>query len=292
MTGRRTILVATGTGAVAPAVVRALSARSDVTVRVGFHDISKATSSQQPDNVEPISFEFEDDASMRAALHGVDKVCLITPGAKGYHVDEAKRFVEMAAEAGVGHIVRISIVWASDPSLTFGRWHREIEASVEGSGVAWTILRSQPLMDNFVMYTPPDPQGSIYMPVGEGATAYISAHDLGQAASAALMMDANGDGQVHLLSGPAAIRSSDIADAIGAATNRSVRYVDVPAEAARQGMEQAGVPTWLIEGQLECYASMKRGETAEVTDSFMRLTGSQPQSFADFAREHADMWRQ
>ncbi len=284
-----TFLVATGTGTVAPAVVRALSGRPDVTVRVGFHDVSKAGSTQQAENVEPIAFDFEDDDSMRAALQGVDKVCFITPGAKGYHIDEAIRFVALAAATGVGHIVRISMVWASDPTVTFGRWHREIEESVEGSGLAWTILRSQPLMDNFVAYTPPDPQGSIYMPVGDGATAYISADDVGEAASAALMME--GEGQVHLLSGPAAIRSSDVADAIGGATSRSVQYVDVPAAAARQAMQQAGVPTWLIEGQLECYESMKRGETAGVTDSFERLTSRKPRSFQEFARQHADAWR-
>ena len=283
-----TFLVATGTGTVAPAVVRALSGRPDVTVRVGFHDVSKAGSTQQAENVEPIAFDFEDDDSMRAALQGVDKVCFITPGAKGYHIDEAKRFVALAAATGVGHIVRISMVWASDPTVTFGRWHREIEESVEGSGLAWTILRSQPLMDNFVVYTPPDPQGSIYMPVGDGATAYISADDVGEAASAALMME--GEGQVHLLSGPAAIRSSDVADAIGGATSRSVQYVDVPAAAARQAMQQAGVPAWLIEGQLECYESMKRGETAGVTDSFERLTSRRPRSFQEFARHHADAW--
>ena len=118
--------------------------------------------------VEPVAFDFEDDDSMRAALAGVDKVCLISPGLKGYHTEEVKRFVGFAAQAGVGHIVRISIVWADDPAVTFGRWHAEIERALQASGMTWTVLRPQPLMDNFVVYTPPDQDGMIYMPVGNG----------------------------------------------------------------------------------------------------------------------------
>ena len=287
--GKPTILVATGSGSVAPAVVRALVKRPGIQVRVGLHDTSKTADLDYGD-VEVVEFDFDDDDPMRTALDGVDKVCLITPGLKGYHIEEAKRFVEMAGEAGVQHIVRISIVWAADQSVTFGRWHRDIERFIETSGVPWTILRPQPLMENFVMYTPPDATGSIYMPVGDGATAYVSAVDVGLTAAAVLAGDSDG-GQTYLLSGPTSITTSDVADAIGRATGRSIQYVDVPAQMARQGMEGAGVPMWLIEGQLECYASMKRGETVEVTDAVARLTGERPRTIDQFAEEHVGAWR-
>jgi uncharacterized protein YbjT (DUF2867 family) len=285
-----TILVAAGTGTVGSAIVRALGDQPNVTVRAGFHDMTKAGSVQDIANVEPIAFDFDDVDSMRAALSGVDKVCLISPGAKGYHIEEVKRFVGLAAQAGVGHIVRISIVWASDPAVTFGRWHAEIERSLEDSGVAWTVLRPQPLMDNFIVYTPPDEQGMIYMPVGTGATAYISASDVGLAAAAVLTSGADHDGETHLLSGPAALTTAEVADAIADATRRSINFVDVPADAARDAMQGFGAPAWLIDGQLECYASMKRGETATVTDAVEQLTGAPPRSVTQFAEESRGAW--
>ena len=284
-----TVLVATGTGNVAPQVVRALAARPNVTVRAGVHDMAKAGTFRDLANVEPVAFDFENDDSMRAALSGVDKVCLISPGLKGYHTEEVKRFVGLAAEAGVSHIVRISIVWADDPEVTFGRWHAEIERAIQATGMTWTVLRPQPLMDNFV-YTPPDQHGMIYMPVGNGATAYISAGDVGRAAAAVLTSENDHGGETHLLSGPAALATSNVAEAIGKATSRSITFVDVPAEAARDAMQAFGAPDWLIEGQLEAYASMKRDETKTVTDAVERLTGAPPRDFAQFAEEHASTW--
>ena len=285
-----TVLVATGTGTVAPQVVRALATRPDVTVRAGVHDMAKAGSFRDLANVEPVAFEFENDDSMRAALAGVDKVCLISPGLKGYHTEDVKRFVGFATQAGVGHIVRISIVWADDPGVTFGRWHAEIERAIQATGVTWTVLRPQPLMDNFVVYTPPDKEGMIYMPVGTGATAYISASDVGRAAASVLTSENDHGGETHLLSGPAALATAEVADAIGTATRRSITFVDVPAEAARDAMQAFGAPPWLIDGQLECYASMKRDETRAVTDAVERLTGAPPRSFAQFAEEQASTW--
>lgn len=285
-----TILVATGTGTVAPAIVRALADRPDVTVRAGFHDMGKAGSVGDLPNVEPVGFEFEDDDSMRAALTGVDKVCLISPGLKGYFTEEVKRFVGFAAKAGVAHIVRISIVWASDPAITFGRWHAEIERAVQESGMAWTVLRPQPYMDNFIIYTPPDESGMIYMPVGTGATAYISTSDVGLAAASVLTSASDHNGETHLLSGPAALTSAEAAAAMAEATGRPVQFVDVPADAARDAMQRFGAPGWLIDGQLECYESMKRGETATVTDAIERLTGGSPRTFKQFAEERRDAW--
>ena len=285
-----TILVATGTGTVAAPVVRALAKRPNVTVRAGLHDMSKAPSVRVLPNVEPVPFDFEDDKSTAAALEGIEKVCLISPGLKGYHTAEVKRFIGLAAKAGVRHVVRVSIVWAADPEVTFGRWHAEIEHTLQASGMAWTVLRPQPLMDNFVSYTPPDSQGMIYIPVGTGETAYISADDVAEAAAAVLTSGADGDGETHLLSGPRPVSTADVAVAIGNATGRSIQYVDVPPEAARAAMQQFGAPAWLIDGQLECYASMKLGETAAVTDAFERLTGSEPRTFAQFAEEHASAW--
>jgi uncharacterized protein YbjT (DUF2867 family) len=174
--------------------------------------------------------------------------------------------------------------------VTFGRWHAEIERSIQDSGMAWTVIRPQPLMDNFVIYTPPDQQGMIYMPVGTGATAYISADDVGLAAATVLTSETAHAGETHLISGPKALTTAEAATAIGEAAGRSITFVDVPAEAARDAMHQFGAPAWLIEGQLECYASMKRGETAEVTDAFERLTGSPPRTFSRFAEEHAAAW--
>ncbi len=123
--------------------------------------------------------------------------------------------------------------------------------------MTWTVLRSQPLMNNYIVYTPPDQQGVLYMPTGTGATAYVSADDLGRTAAAVIAPDGDHVGQTYLVSGPAAMTTAEVASAIGGAAGRSIQYVDVPDAAVRTAMEEYGSEEWLISGQLECYSCMK-----------------------------------
>ena len=78
--------------------------------------------------------------------------------------------------------------------------------------------------------------------------------------------------------------------AIGKATGRSI-HVRGRARRRRARRDAAlRAPAWLIDGQLEAYASMKRDETRTVTDAVERLTGAPPRDFAQFAEEQASTW--
>jgi hypothetical protein len=48
------------------------------------------------------------------------------------------------------------------------------------------------------------------------------------------------------------------------------------------------LPDWQVDGLLEDYAHYSRGEAAEVLPTVERVTGREPRSLADFARDHKD----
>jgi hypothetical protein len=75
-------------------------------------------------------------------------------------------------------------------------------------------------------------------------------------------------------------------------TGRDIDYVDVPEEAARAGMLAAGMPPPAVDGLLSLFAANKAGRTAAVTGSVQELTGHAPRDFREFARDHAEAWRQ
>ena len=267
-----------------------MAGRPDIVCRAGIHSPADRTMLPNAPNVVPTTVDLRSEASIEAALKGVDKVFLVTPLFMDREVDATKRLIDAAAAGGVTHIVRISHFWAEhEPGISWGRWHREAELDVQAIGVPWTILRLIPLMDIFIKYSPPDREGVIYLPLGEGRVAYVDARDVGASAAAALLSDSH-EGTIHLLSGPEALTVSDVAGAIGQATGRSIRYVDVPEEAARGAMAEKGVPPWMIDSFVEAYSIMRDGLAGTATDAVQELTGTAPRSFAEFARDRSDAW--
>lgn len=286
-----TIFLTGATGTVGSNVVAALANVSGVAVRCGVRTPDKASAIAVAANVGSCDFDFTRTESIDAAVDGADKICLITPGSwEGYRVEESKRLIDAARAADVRHIVRISLFWAGhEPEILFGRWHRELELYLEASGIPWTILRPSPFMDNFIKYTPPDREGNIHAPVGDGASSYIDTRDVGDATAAVLTTDGH-EGRIYSLTGPEALTVSQVADAIGRATGRTIRYVAVPEEAARRALAQIGAPSWFIDGQMEAYDVMRRGYTSGVTDAVHELTGHRPRSIDEFARDHSSAW--
>ena len=81
-----------------------------------------------------------------------------------------------------------------------------------------------------------------------------------------------------------------MADAIGAAIGRTVRFVDLgPGEFADR--LRAVLPEWQVEGLLEDYAHYARGEAEQVHPTVADVTGQPARTVADFARDHADAFR-
>jgi len=73
--------------------------------------------------------------------------------------------------------------------------------------------------------------------------------------------------------------------------DREINYVDVPESAARDGMLQAGLPQWQVDGLMELHAANKQNRWAAVTSDVEKVTGKPAISFAKFARDHAHRFR-
>jgi uncharacterized protein YbjT (DUF2867 family) len=123
-----------------------------------------------------VRFDWDDATSVEAAVKGVDAIFLLTPFtdvAVGY----AKTLVAAAKAAGVKKIVKLSAVGAETEGIQLAKWHREAERAVEGSGLAWVVLRPSFFMTNFVAFYPPDKEGVI--PAGgNGKAAWIDPRDI------------------------------------------------------------------------------------------------------------------
>jgi uncharacterized protein YbjT (DUF2867 family) len=273
------ILVTGATGTIGSEVVKALAARS-ADVRVAVRNAEKTNSANA------VRFEWDDPASIRAALTGVERAFLLTPFSEK-QADYGKAFVRAAKEAKVTHLVKLSVIGAdAEPGITLGKWHREVEKAIEASGIPFTLLRPTNFMNNFVSYYPPDEDGNLYLPWGDAKISFIDARDVG-AVAACVLTEPGHAGKIYTPTGPAAFTGNEIASELSRAWSRPIRYVDVPESAAKQGMAQAGVPGWMNDAMLELHAICKAGWVGTVTNDVKLVTGGEPRTLAQFAKDNA-----
>ena len=271
------ILVTGATGKVGRHLVQQLS-QAGQTVRAGAHSPHKAGLLAAP-GVEVVPFDFDDDASLRAALQGIETLVLITPP-DARQVDWAIRTLDLAKAAGVKRVVRMSVLAAAmEPGIRLGRWHRTVERYLQGSGLEWTIVRPGPFMQNFLgMY--PRGEAGFALPVGAASVNHIHVEDVARALSAVTLSRGHA-GKVYMVTGSQPLPLRDAVERLSQDFRRST-----PAE-AREAWLESGRPAWFVEVLLELFAAFDTGAVGMETSTLEDLTGSKARGFEAFAEEQA-----
>jgi len=272
------ILITGSTGTVGKEVVRALRARgADVRLAV------RTTETQGPSTVR---MEWDDPKSIAAALLGVERAFLLTPFSEK-QAAYGRAFVQAAKEARVKHLVKLSVIGAdAEPGIQLGRWHRDVEKAIEGSGIPYTLLRPTNFMNNFLAYYPADKEGALYLPWGNAKVSFVAPSDVGDVAAAVLTSSGH-ENKVYTPTGPDAFTAEEVAQILSRASGRTIKYVDVPEAAARGAMEKMGIPTWMNDAMMELHAICKAGWVSATTNDVKSVTGHAPMSLAEFAKTNA-----
>jgi uncharacterized protein YbjT (DUF2867 family) len=282
------IVVTGATGNAGSEVVRALTARGGG-VRAFVRDPGKA-GHQLGKNVELAVGDFADLSSVRAALEGADALllsCADDPRRVGWEMAA----IDTAVAAGVRRIVKLSAAMAEPGSpVAFWDWHGQVERHLRASGAGWVILRSGWYMSNLLAAASQvAAEGRLYAPAGEARIAMIDPLDVG-AAAAAVLSSPDHEGQTYLLTGPRAITYTEVAAALSAATGSPIEFVDVPGDAAYQGMIHDGMPGFVAEQIVAMFGRLRQGVAAQVSPAVEMLTGRAPRDFASFAADHAALF--
>jgi uncharacterized protein YbjT (DUF2867 family) len=288
---KETILITGATGTVGSETVKALSAL-DLHVRAGVHSLIKGDRFRGLPHVDMVHLVFQDPETLRVAFTGVDRVFLITPLAEN-QVEQARQMIDMAGQTGVRHIVRLSVAGAgAQPGTQLSRVHREVEAYLEASGIAYTHLRPTSFMQNFTAHAAATicDSNAIYLPFGHGRVSFVDARDVA-AVARVVLTEPGHENKIYEISGPEAITVNEVAHALTQATDRLITYVDVPEEAALQAMQQRKMPDWMISTLMELNSACKAGHAAQVYDTIEKLTHRTPRSIYDFAQDYCSCFQ-
>jgi len=277
------ILVTGATGNTGRPLVEAL-VRAGAPVRAMVRD--QASQSKLPDGVQVAVADFEEPASLAAALDGVRQAYLVTPSSEQAEAQQ-KRFADLAAAAGVRHLVVLSqLAAAEDSPVRFLRYHAVVERHVRDLGIGYTFLRPNLFFQGLLALAKPiAAEGRFFAPIGDAPVSAVDVRDIADVAAATLTQ-AGHEGATYTLTGPAAVTHAEMATALGAALGREITFTDVPPEAFAASLHGV-LPPWQVEGLLEDYAHYRRGEAAMVSTAVAEVTGHPAMDFAQFARDYA-----
>ena len=279
-------LVLGATGNVGGEVARQLIASGDrprLLVRNPDHARSFA------DTADVVRGDLSDPDSRRQALRGADKVFMVAAGTDTVALEG--NVVDAAVAEGVKHVVKLSVISAEAPAITFARWHHASEEKVKASGIAWTMLRPGNFMTNALGWADSiKSDGNISQPTATGTWAAIDPADIG-AVAVRVMTTPGHEGKAYTLTGPEALDGAGYAAILARVLGKSVTFVDVPPDAAKQAMLGSGIPPEYVDALLDLLAAMKAGYTGAVTDTVQQVLGRPANSFEHWAQQHADAFR-
>jgi len=282
------ILITGALGNVGSEVVTACTERG---LRARVADRSVARLKERFPLLESVRFDFEDRATWPVALAGCDAVFLLRPPPISDMDATLNPFVDAAYEAGVAHIVFLSVLGADTK-----QWvpHRKVELHLSSSGTAWTVLRlgffAQNLQDAYRRDILEDRR--LYVPAGQGRVAFLDVRDAAQVASRIFESPAQFCGQALTLTGPEALSFDDVATVLTSALGTPVRYTAATIMGyfwhlvvrRRMSWMQALVQTIL-------HVGLRKGDAERVDATVQAMLGRPPGTLASYVARTVATWR-
>ena len=133
-------------------------------------------------------------------------------------------------------------------------------------------------------------QGALFAPAGEGRVSLVDVRDIAAVAERALTESGHA-GKTYTITGPQALSHSEIAAELSEALGKPIRHVDISPNKMRETLLSFGMPPWQVDGIVEDYEQYRNGEAAEVSSDVKQVTGREPHTFAEFARDYAEVFQ-
>jgi len=279
------ILLTGATGKIGGAVANELI-KKGVSLRALVRDADKAAALKEA-GVELVVGDAGDRDAVARALDGVEKATLILPNSQEQQAMEMQ-FVDLAAEAGVKQLVKLSsfeaLPGATNPIAAL---HYSVEQHIRASGMAWTMIRPSFFMQNLLAsgFTIKS-EGKFYLPMGDGVTVMIDCRDIG-AAFAEVLLGSGHEGRSYEISGPERVTFYDVADQFSEVLGKKIEYVNQDPASYRERIGPFLTSEWHLDAVMRLFSEVADGvRPPAVTDTFSRLVGREPITFRQFVRDH------
>ncbi|MCS2160221.1 SDR family oxidoreductase [Scandinavium sp. H11S7] len=191
--------------------------------------------------------DYTDEAALKSALQGVDKLLLISGSEVGQRAVQHRNVINAAKTAGVKFIAYTSLLHADKSPLGLHVEHIETEKMLTESGIAYTLLRNGWYTENYLASAPPAIEHGVFIgAAGDGKIASATRADY--AAAAAQVISAEGHaGKVYELAGDSAWTLSELAAELSKQSGKNVSYQNLNEADFAAALKGVGLPAGLAD---------------------------------------------
>ena len=237
--------------------------------------------------INAVILDYNRPESLRAAFQGCDQLFLLGPNVLNQSELE-RNAVEAAKAAGVRHIVKQSVIGASEESYSLAKVHRPGEKAIESSGLAWTFLRPNSFMQNVTTFMGKTikAEGAFYSASGDATISHVDVRDIAAVVVKSLT-ESSHEGNAYTLTGPEALTYDELASELTKVLGRSISHINLSPLDLKNGMLAEGMPEELADRMLDLERYFREGQASRITNDINQVTGRDPTRFAQFARDCA-----
>jgi NAD(P)H dehydrogenase (quinone) len=263
-----TILITGATGHLGTLVIDSLLAKGVPAeqLRAGARSPEKITA------VAAVQLDYDDPASIEAAMEGVEKLLLISASVPGTRVAQHRNVVDAAAAAGVQQLVYTSAPAARSSALILAPEHKATEELIEASRVPATILRNGWYSENYLGTLEQAKSGAISTSTGDGRVASASRRDYADAA-ATVLTEPGHEGRVYELSGDVAWSFDEFADVASLILGSPVVHHALSADEHAAQLAAAGLDEGTIGFLVGLDGNIRDGLLGHTPGDLSRLIG-------------------
>lgn len=275
MTSTNPIILVTGaSGQLGRLVIDALLTRNPATPLAAMVRRTDQAAELIARGVNARIANYADPATLASALAGVERLLLISSSEIGKRTAQHQNVIDAAKIAGVGLVAYTSVLHADTSPLGLADEHRQTEAALRASGLAFVLLRNGWYTENYTASIPPAlAHGALFGAAGAGRISSAARADYAAAAAAVLTSAEDQAGRIYELAGDNAYTLADLAAEISRQTGRTIPYRDLPKADYEAALLQAGLPAPLADLLADSDAGAADGALFDDSRTLSRLIG-------------------
>ena len=284
------ILVTGATGNLGKQVINFLSEKIDTQNIVAFaRDLSRAENLVAK-GIEVREGDYDDYSSLLNAFKDIDQLYFVSGNDIFKRTKQQENVVNAAKEVKVKHVVYTSFQrkneTGSSPIAQVAEAHLKTENWLRESGLTYTILKQNLYLDFLPIFMGNDviKTGTIYLPAGEGKTAFALREDMAKV-GAVILTTKGHENKEYDITGEKAYSYGEIADILTRITGRDIKYVSPSREEFVKTLTDAGVPLEQAEINAGFSEGVKYGEFDLTSSTIKDLLGQDPVTVPDYLRK-------
>lgn len=229
---------------------------------------------------------YDDNASLVAAMKGVDKVLLISGNEMAIRQKQHINVINAAKECGVKHLVYTSFLRKNEtktsPLGAFSKSHIETEKAIIESGITYTIMLNSLYADILPMFFGPQVlEAGIFLPTEDGMAAYATKSNMAEAA-ANILSGIGHENKKYIIANTENYSMDDAAEILSEIKGEEVEYASPANKDYVEALVNAGFPQQMANSLVGFCEAIKQGEFETETTDLEDLLGRKPTSLNEY----------